>query len=127
MMIHATPVNLTVIIHNFANNSRNVSAVRVITSIGSPIRREIRATWRRAACALLNPPSDIVGRQVRMRHIVTCIYDTDFYVLLGVLVPQRADIEHLDAPRELRYGFCLLLDVSAKKLSFLNISLGIFR
>jgi hypothetical protein len=51
-----------------------------------------------------------------MAAVVSCIDDTDFHVLFGGYSPERADVDHVDAPR-LGYDFCLRLDATVKKVS----------
>ncbi len=95
-----------------------MSAVRVITFISVPITvKVIRATR-----AIFYPPSDIIGGQVGMLDIVSRIDDAYFHVLSGSFSPERADIDHVDAPS---LGYASLY-ATIKNLSIMNVSLKVY-
>jgi hypothetical protein len=91
----------------------------VTTFISAPITGKVI----RATRAILNPSSDIRSGQIRVAFFVSRIDDADFYVLFGSFSPERADIDHVDAP-SLGYA---CLDATVKNLFFVNVSLKILR
>jgi hypothetical protein len=91
----------------------------VTSLISSPITGKVVGATR----AVLHPPSDIFSGQIWVTDIVSRIDDTDFYGLSGNFSPERAHIDHVDAPS---LGDAIL-DAAVKNLSIINVTLKILR